>query len=174
MVPKPVEVTPSGLHRSRGLRRGLLLTLLLSGLAAACQSTPPPAQRNLDLGTRRKLLFNDSLVSDPKGGFQITPDPAQRTEGPVLSPEKPWERYGLHSVSVVDHNGLYKLWYGARGEDKVGRLCYATSSDGIHWTRPDLGLVEYEGSKENNIVLENVGSVFLDPSASDEKRFKII
>jgi hypothetical protein len=174
MVPKPAEVTPFPLPGSKGLYRHLILTLLVSGLAAACQSTPPPVQKNLDLGTRRQLLFNDSLVSDLSGEFQITPNPAQRTEGPVLSPEEPWERYGLHSVSVVEHDGLYRLWYGARGEDKVGRLCYATSSDGIHWTRPSLGIVEYEGSKENNIVLASVGSVFLDPSASDEKRFKLI
>ena len=31
--------------------------------------------------------------------------------------------------------------------------CYAESRDGTHWTRPKLGLVEFEGSKENNIIL---------------------
>jgi hypothetical protein len=30
--------------------------------------------------------------------------------------------------------------------------CYAESGDGIHWTKPKLGLFEYGGSKENNIV----------------------
>ncbi len=174
MVPKSAEVSPLSLPRSRSLCLRLISILLLSGLATACQSTPPVAVRHLDLGTQRHLLFNDSLVADAGGGFEITLNPALRTEGPVLSPEKPWEKYGLHSVSVVDHDGLYKLWYGARGEDKVGRLCYATSTDGIHWSRPSLGLVSYRGNKENNIVLTDVGSVFLDPSASDEKRFKLI
>ena len=138
MVPKPAEVDPLPLPGLKGLYRRLILALLLSGLATACQSTPPLVLQHLDLGTDRHLLFNDALVADPRGGFQITLNPALRTEGPVLSPEKPWEKYGLHSVSVVDHGGLYRLWYGARGEDKVGRLCYATSNDGIHWTRPSL------------------------------------
>ena len=38
---------------------------------------------------------------------------------------------------------------GTRSES----TCYAVSNDGIHWTRPNLGLFEYEGSKDNNIVL---------------------
>ena len=33
--------------------------------------------------------------------------------------------------------------------------CLATSVDGIHWERPDLGLVEFEGSKHNNILPED-------------------
>ena len=31
-------------------------------------------------------------------------------------------------------------------------VCYATSADGVHWEKPELGLVTYEGSKSNNIV----------------------
>ena len=36
-------------------------------------------------------------------------------------------------------------------------LCYATSRDGVHWERPELGLVEFGGSKANNIVLATHG-----------------
>ena len=31
--------------------------------------------------------------------------------------------------------------------------CYAESTDGIHWTKPDLGLFNVGGSKTNNVVL---------------------
>jgi hypothetical protein len=31
-------------------------------------------------------------------------------------------------------------------------VCYATSKDGIHWEKPNLGIVEYEGTKNNNII----------------------
>jgi len=30
---------------------------------------------------------------------------------------------------------------------------YAESTDGIHWTKPELGLIEFRGSKKNNILL---------------------
>jgi hypothetical protein len=32
-------------------------------------------------------------------------------------------------------------------------MCYAESSDGIHWTKPELGLVELNGNTQNNICL---------------------
>ncbi|MDB6118454.1 MAG: hypothetical protein JWO08_2235, partial [Verrucomicrobiaceae bacterium] len=32
-------------------------------------------------------------------------------------------------------------------------MCYAESDDGVKWTKPDLGLVEFSGSKKNNICL---------------------
>ncbi len=32
-------------------------------------------------------------------------------------------------------------------------MCYAESKDGIHWTKPELGLVEFRGSRKNNICL---------------------
>ena len=34
-------------------------------------------------------------------------------------------------------------------------ICYATSQDGIHWERPNMGLVEYKGSTDNNILIED-------------------
>jgi len=39
-------------------------------------------------------------------------------------------------------------------------ICYAQSEDGIKWTKPELGLVEFQGSKKNNIVLRHCGSHF--------------
>ena len=38
--------------------------------------------------------------------------------------------------------------------EKQTSLCYATSKDGFHWEKPTLNLVEYEGSKENNIIFQ--------------------
>ena len=64
--------------------------------------------------------------------------------------------------SAVRVGDEFRLWYvgrvgcnptwvgGYQGYD--GRLCYAVSRDGIHWTKPELGLVEYRGSTANNLV----------------------
>ena len=37
-------------------------------------------------------------------------------------------------------------------DEPTGVICYAESHDGINWVRPDLGLVEYNGSSKNNII----------------------
>ena len=36
-------------------------------------------------------------------------------------------------------------------------ICYATSKDGVTWAKPELGLVEYEGSTANNILWRGIG-----------------
>ena len=56
------------------------------------------------------------------------------------------------------------------------RLCYAVSNDGLEWEKPELGLVEFDGSKRNNIVHEEfkLAYVFLDPHGPPEERFKLI
>ena len=44
------------------------------------------------------------------------------------------------------------------------RVCLAESRDGITWTKPRLGLYNFSGSTDNNILIGAEGcSVFLDP-----------
>src|SRR5262245_54245017 len=57
-------------------------------------------------------------------------------------------------------------------------MCYAESTDGVHWQKPSLGRIEFEGSKQNNIVSVSgvagiSGGVFVDPSAPPEERYKV-
>lgn len=71
---------------------------------------------------------------------------------PVLWPERPWEQHGFcNSVIFDEEHGLFRMWYSAYSPD--GKLCYATSRDGIEWERPSLGRHEYDGSRDNNIVI---------------------
>ncbi len=65
------------------------------------------------------------------------------------------------------------MWYCAagRGGDQEGaanqvasdvsywRIAYAESDDGVKWTKPNLGLVEYAGNKNNNLVAMDPQSV---------------
>lgn len=61
--------------------------------------------------------------------------------------------------SIIREHGKFRLWYVAFDDDtetKVAssrwRAAYAESDDGLHWTKPDLGLVEYRGNKHNNLL----------------------
>jgi hypothetical protein len=54
-------------------------------------------------------------------------------------------------------------------------MCYATSRDGVHWDRPNLGLVEFHGSKNNNILKEGGSSVVMrDPNAPPKTRYRML
>ncbi len=73
----------------------------------------------------------------------------------------------------------------ARKEDKRLKcvVCYATSDDGLAWTKPNLGLFPFFETKETNIVLIGAGddeqggygdrycnSVLVDPRETDPAR----
>ena len=64
---------------------------------------------------------------------------------------------------------------------------YAESKDGVHWEKPNLGLCEFKGSKENNIILKSEDLTkdiaifdcfvpFIDenPDCSPEKKYKAL
>ncbi|HEY3132318.1 MAG TPA: hypothetical protein VGL91_22880 [Acidobacteriota bacterium] len=91
--------------------------------------------------------------------------------------------------TVLRVGGKFRMWYVAwdeesiqamdRGELFLPRLAYAESDDGIHWTKPSLGLVEYHGSKANNLVEIESGvlwpSIIFEPEEPDPaKRYKMM
>jgi hypothetical protein len=84
-------------------------------------------------------------------------------EGVVIAPGPPGtvdtlriQYYGT-VIRIGDELRMWYLGIGDReGEDGVAhqlKVCYATSRDGVHWEKPELGLVEYGGDSKNNRVL---------------------
>ncbi len=60
---------------------------------------------------------------------------------------------------------------------RIASLGYAESKDGIHWEKPALGLVEFEGSYDNNLIFRYAHGtgVFLDEEEADpSKRYKMV
>lgn len=70
-------------------------------------------------------------------------------------------------LTVLDEGDKLRMWYICRDGENRPNVAYAESSDGVTWTKPDLGIVEYEGSTANNLIgipyLE--GNVYRDPHA---------
>jgi len=60
--------------------------------------------------------------------------------------------------------GRVEHGYRDAGRPRRDGLCYAQSRDGLEWEKPALGLVEFEGSRQNNTLLDNVhgAGVFRD------------
>lgn len=117
----------------------------------------------------------------------------------VFVADKPWEAGMAHYANVIRVDGKYRMYYLTHGvhskKTVAGRkdtidildtyVCYAESTDGLHWKRPSVGLYEYEGSYENNIILRSIDKpgeedffdnffVFIDenPACPPEKKYK--
>ena len=149
--------------------------LLLSALLAEFPIHLATAEDGPAAG--RHLLFDDQLI-DPQRTHKIQtvltkPYSIER----VFRPEMPWEALGFIFYStVIDHEGTAMLYYGCYDAEKGKHLCLATSKDGRNWTRPHLEQTEFNGNRANNIFpFEAVeAGVFYDPSASPEKRFRLL
>jgi len=98
--------------------------------------------------------------------------------------DRPWEGNTSAYVTVFRDGAVIRMYYRGshheRGKASHQVVCYAESTDGIHWTRPKLGLVEFAGSKENNIIWNGPGShnftPFKDtnPNCKPDERYKAL
>ena len=109
---------------------------------------------------------------------------AMKHPEPVLRLDAPWngpgDLFGYMNTIYDEDEGIFKMWYcvheavppcGGKG------LAYATSTDGINWDRPELGIVEINGSKKNNYILPGISitpSIIKDSSDIPERRYKMI
>ena len=59
------------------------------------------------------------------------------SDKPVLSPDKPWEKVAVMCPDVIwDAKAkLYKMWYSGGDQYEPDAIGYATSSDGMIWTK---------------------------------------
>jgi len=147
-------------------------------LAAPC----PNIGVVLNTADKKQLFLDDTFLVETM--VRVRPVMHQPLkQGPVLFPDKPWEKGGFHRGSVIFEDGLFKMWYGALDEaGKTQCVCYATSRDGRAWEKPSLGIFEWEGSGDNNILMmreeeDNLGPVcvFKDPADRDpERRYKLV
>ena len=152
----------------------------------------------LEIGTTRQLFIDDHIVESTEGVARRLHQPAKYAGNPVLTPIHPWEgRVTLYGTVMRDpRDGTFRMWYQGYGGMGVPALDfdqtsshwtgfdprnllytigYATSADGVFWERPNLGLVEYDGSRVNNLVLLDAAyaNVIEDAREEDpERRYK--
>jgi hypothetical protein len=136
----------------------------------------------VDIGSRMEMFVDDWLI-DRRSDIELKLQTPVRQEI-VLTTDQPHEGIASAYFSVIQDGPLIRLYYrgAAIGPDNSQKqvTCYAESRDGIHFTRPQLGLHEFQGSKSNNVIL--VGSdahnfaPFLDrnPAAKLEERYKAL
>ncbi|MFA6239605.1 MAG: hypothetical protein WC655_01675, partial [Candidatus Hydrogenedentales bacterium] len=122
-------------------------------LAAAANAVDTPRALGDMKGSWQ--IFADDYAVESKSGVARVYHPFVKDErNPVLVPDKPWEEDAVYLYGTVlpgDDGKGYRAWYHAWAEGEY-RMLYATSADGIHWEKPNLGLVDYKGSKENNLL----------------------
>lgn len=164
---------------SRGLTLGTsfvaaLIFFAVEFCAADEQRVP------LGLGDRKWLTWDESLF-ERSAGVTFEMQRPHRTGDRCLVADKPWESWQIGGMmSLLQDGGKFRLWYGVSHGIRNGEeyaVAYAESDDGVHWRKPELGLVEYDGSRQNNLVVgysSVIGQVFIDPHAPPDSRYRML
>lgn len=164
------------MNRIRISRPSLSLSALAALFLPAAHAAEPEPEIP-DIGADRQLFLDDGLLDPGRcQGVERTLNPPSRIER-VLKPDQPFEALGfIFYCSVVDDDGTAMLYHGSYDAEKKRHFELATSRDGLHWERPRLGQQSFEGSAGNNLLPLGAveASVFLDPNAPAEKRFRLI
>lgn len=136
------------------------------------------------LGGRRELFVDGWLLERLVGCRRALGRP--HYEGPVLSFDAPWEGLFAGNITVLQADGLYRMYY--RGMPTPGDggpqecTCYAHSVDGVHWVKPDLDIFPTAEGQPTNRVLAGQAPCshnfcpFLDtrPGVPEDERFKAV
>ena len=155
----------------------LILVLFTQAITAA------PIQLG-KYGTARELFIDNHLIDKLSGDLKQhlhQPEPKEV----VLTTGAPWEGNTCAYYTIFRDGAKFRMYYrGSHWNTKTKKarhrevVCYAESKDGIHWTKPNLGLFEFNGSKKNNIVFDGIGThcfvAFKDnnPNCLPEARYK--
>ncbi|TDU64589.1 hypothetical protein EI77_04040 [Prosthecobacter fusiformis] len=118
-------------------------------------------------------LFLDPAFVEKSEKVALHVNPPQQREV-VIRPDKPWEQLMISLfLTVLDEGDKVRMWYICRDKNNVPNVAYAESTDGVNWIKPNLDIVEYEGSTDNNLVgmssLE--GTVYRDERAPADERY---
>ncbi len=142
-------------------RRHLLKSAQAVGLMAASsgslitfadiQARPADPATPLEIGSRRELFIDHYLIDDLKGT-------RLRLHSPVEAAATSHPGNNMEYGTVIKDGSLYRLYTrdgrGAKRDGDAPEVTrYCESHDGIHWSWPNLGLVEIDGSKSNNVIL---------------------
>jgi len=177
-------------HRQKSIAVAVIIAGCLALNWAVGLLTVAGAQEEeapLNIGSRLELFVDDYLLDAMDGVTRKLHSPVRREV--VMTFDRPWEGQVSMAHCVFQDGDIYRMYYRGCGINRPLSeypnvygprvTCYAESTDGIHWTRPNLGLVEYDGSKENNILdIGNLGGLmpFIDanPACLPEQRYKAL
>ena len=133
------------------------------------------------IGTDRQLFVDAYWISSATGVSRKLHAP--RKHETVLERDRPWEHDHVSYMGTMRDGDRLRAYYrcGRIGSPETDPeiTAYQESADGIHWHKPNLGILEYEGSRDNNIVWLGPGAnmaPFRDdnPGVPVDERYKAV
>jgi hypothetical protein len=153
------------------------LVLILSGVSSSIADEP------IEIGSRRQLFVDRYLIDTMTDVRLVLHRPVRREV--VIRGDRPWDAHGVSYMVTFRDGDRLRAWYRGDAASLAGsaarssRTAYSESHDGINWTKPELGIIDFRGSKQNNLVWDGPAgnlAVFKDgnPDCPDDERYKAV
>lgn len=135
-----------------------------------------------------KLVIDDHWIESASDVERVLHQPDKHVRNPLIRGDAPWaiNPYCYGTVMYDDESSRFRLWYmsynaGLPFAERTPIL-YAFSEDGFAWDRPELGVVDFRGSTQNNILMHHYGHHDLyspsvlrdDRDPNPDRRYKMI
>lgn len=176
----------SGERQTHANGLGMLLADSSHGLFFDTIAVPVPVA-----AAGHTVMFLDLWETAALHGVSQVVEPLQKDErNPLMrgGKEGEWDWGQLDfQGTILKDNGRYRMWYTGlpktpltETEATLNSACgYAESTDGVRWTKPDLGLYAWNGSKHNNICLPfgyhfNVLKMPEDVEPNPARRYRMV
>ena len=154
-------------------------------------ASPYPTSVELEATAGRSVLFLDLLeVAEMQRVHQVVRPAIKHPSNPVIrtGPLGTWDSLQASpwqgTVMWDAEDGHYKAWYMGMDVAEAGlqipRVGYAVSPDGSTWEKPNVGVHEYGGSRDNNLIAflpgrRTNGPALKDPGEIDpSRRYKLL
>lgn len=174
----------------------IILTILITFQLNGCKNKKGSSGKDiseiqktiLSTSSNWQLFIDDYWIANSENIKSSMHQPVRHVNNPLIRAEIGWEEnpYCFGTAIYDEEEHIFKFWYQSYNytQELPDRtpILYATSIDGLKWERPNLGVTEFQGSKENNIIFQNYGyhdlyspSVTKDITDPDpNRRYKMI
>lgn len=148
----------------------------------------------------RTLFLDDQQIEKIENATRVANRALKHPDNPVIIGDRPWDAYRPQVYGTVMHDkerDVLRMWYLSipshvlssdpepivNGFKRIGHATlvgYAESKDGHTWYKPHLGIVDFNGSKENSLVnmgrdnTEGVSIVYQPDDPDPKRRYKAL
>jgi hypothetical protein len=170
-------------------RRGFLKLAGVAGAGimpireASGHDEPPPRRDSQDNSVKpafmTELFLDNSMIEVTPGVSRRIHKPRKHLLNPVVACDRWCEGNNIQPYTTMydSEAKLFKMWARA-GSDWKSRflsghsayMLYFTSTDGVHWDKPDLGVAEISGRRDHNIIFTSDMVSATDPVGSRGKK----
>ncbi len=154
--------------KSNFLKFALLLGVVYNFNVVNLTAVDALPREPVEIGSAPQFFVDDYMVFN-RWAVRPKYSVVRKFHQPVKHPKNPMlEDVGYINVIYDADKNIFRCWYQTACMVKETKprkarygIAYAKSKDGITWTKPELKLVEWQGSKKNNLVMADLSGCFL-------------